>query len=204
MAIALSLALALPTPSFAAPPNGAVYLDSSQMFQTSSNGRTYICGNLPPWAPGRVVQGYFYGTKKEIKNIDVKLKASRLSSAKRAKLQQTRQTRKAYLSAAKGLCANGSGGGNGGGESNFDSHAMVTATGKAAFQIPSNMQASVNAGLAKWNNTCRGCHVGSAYSLPLKNYPAIRTRIQLSPMLFQIPNEITDQDIADITAAVNY
>lgn len=196
--IFLGFLLTVKSAAFAAPPKGAVYLDASQMFQTTHKGKTYTCGNLSPWTPGRVVQGLFYATKREIRNIDSKLK-KRLSSVQRGKLLNTRAQRKKYLTAGKPLCTTGPGAGG-----YFDSYGDVTAAGKAYFQIPTYLQANVLRGIGAWNANCNGCHQSSVVGLPMKKYPDLYNRIQLPPMSFLVPSEVSEQEIADITAAANF
>ena len=187
-------------------PSGAVDLDSADLYQSRSSGKTYTCGRLPPWAPGRLVQGWFYPTKTEIVALKRQIKAA-TSSAAKSRLESKLTRAKATLTAGKRVCTGSpqptptpdTGGG-----AMYDRLGNMTAAGKAAFGVPSNLSASVNSGIGVWNNTCKGCHQTSPMALSIKTFPLIRARIQLSPMSFSIPAEVTEQMIADVVAFANY
>jgi len=187
-------------------PSGAVDLDSADLYQSRSSGKTYTCGRLPPWSPGRLIQGWFYPTKAEISALKKQIKSAKSSSAK-ARLQSKLSRAQSNLAAGKKVC-NGSpqptptpdqGGGG-----MFDRLGNMTAAGKAAFGVPSNLNASVNSGIGVWNATCKGCHQTSPMALSIRTFPLIKARIQLSPMSFSIPAEVTEQMIADVVAFANY
>ena len=193
--------------AWCAAPAGSVNLDSSALFQVRRHGVTYSCGNIPPWQFGRIVKGNFYPSKAEISALKKKLKAATAPS-KQAKFKTQIATLKQKQSVAKSLCAAGPPNAQAtptpSSSGPFDAQGNVTALGKSMFGIPSNLSASANRGITFWNNTCNGCHQMFPSGLALKTYPAIRARIQLSPMSFSIPSEITDQNVADITAIVNW
>lgn len=191
----------------AAPPAGSIRLKSSARFQVQSGGATYTCGKLPPWSYGRMVRGYFYPAKVEIAALKKQLSSaasSKLKVSVKAQLTTTKQN----LAIAKPLCAAGPPTTNAtptpSTSGAFDSSGNVTSYGKSLFQIPSNLEGSALRGITKWNLTCDGCHHMFPSGLPLKTYPAIRARIQQDPMYFSIPSEISDQEIADVTAIVNW
>lgn len=196
--------------AWAAPPAGSVRLNSSSIFQVQANGTTYTCGRLPPWVYGRMAKGNFYPSKVEIANLKKKLRAATSTKAQ-TKFRTQIAAIKQKQSVAKPLCSGGPPGGGGAtptptpaGNEPFDSLGNVTSYGKNLFQIPANLSASASRGITFWNQTCNGCHNAFPSSLPLRTYPAIRARIQLSPMSFSVPAEVSDQNIADITAIANY
>ena len=205
LAITLSLVLSCAT-AFAAAPPGSLRLKSAAIFQRSDGGVTYTCGKVPPWSVGRMVSGAFYPTKVEIAAIKKKLKAARTSSAKN-KLRAQLNSLNAKLALGKSLCASGPPTPTptpGTGNSLFDAQGFATSIGKALFQIPAGIEANAGRGITTWNQNCNGCHHMLPAGLLIKSYPAIRARIQLSPMSFSVPAEISDQQIADITAIANY
>lgn len=188
----------------AAAPANSVKLASKSLFTVRASSASILCGNLPPWSPGRMVSDRFYPTRVEIKALKAKISKSS-GSARRALEAKVRQLN-SYLSKGKAPCAKGppravstptpSG--------PFDALGNVTAAGKVAFGIPSNLSASVNSGIGAWNSTCNGCHHMQPSGLGIRSFPEIKARIQLSPMLFSIPGELTEQQIADIVAFANY
>ncbi len=206
-AIAVQL---LPASAIAAAPKGAVTLSGNKLFQVSKNGKRFTCGNLPPWSPGRLIGRKFYPAKVELAAL--KAKAKRAASRKaKATLSKKIKSVSAYAASGKAVCRGGkpisptpiptappSGGGF------FDSAGRVTAAGKAAFGIPSNFNASVNAGITAWRSTCAGCHGSSVGAIRINQFSAIKTRVQLSPMSFSIPAELSEQQLADITAYANF
>lgn len=210
--VLLALAIMIrSSPAIAAsPPSGSVKLKSAALFQTNVNGLTYTCGRLPPWSFGRLVKGYFYPAKVELAALRKKLKTSR-SNAEKKKLRSQISALNTKLTDAKPLCAVGppavatpTPSPTPGSTGPFDNLGNVTPYGKTLFQIPANVDASANRGISFWNQNCNGCHHAYPGSLLLRSFPAIRTRIQQSPMSFSVPGEISDQQIADVTAIVNY
>lgn len=184
-----------------AAPAGVVPLLDQDIFETSQAGTTITCGNLPPWTPGRMVRGQFYPASAEIKNL--KKNARRAKDAtKKSQLKNKLAKRRSYQRSASSVCSGGPPDTNGGAK--FDSAGNVTAAGKIAFGIPSTMSANVNSGIGDWTRTCRGCHLSFPSSLSIKSYPGILARIQQSPMFFQVPLEVSEQQIANITAFANY
>jgi hypothetical protein len=182
-----------------AAPRGVVALPAESVFQTKVSGKSVTCGNVPPWAPGRLMRGNFYPSSAEIRNLNQQLKRT-ASSTKRTAIQRKLAIRKAYRKLAQGTCKNGpptSG-------ARFDAQGNVTLAGKVAFGIPLSMNANVNLGIGVWNTTCRGCHQTFPSALSIRSYPGILARIQLSPMLFQIPSEVTEEQIAHVTAFANF
>jgi hypothetical protein len=194
----LGCVLAIPVVAQAAPPKGAVKLAAGRLFQTSDANGTYSCGNLPPWAPGRMVKSYFLPTKAEIKNTKVAIKAA-TSKKKKASLKATLSHLLGYLSFGNSACQTGPPP-----PGNFDALGNVTSTGKAAFGIPSWINANVNSGISAWNHPCFECHQVYPNTLTIKTFSGIRDRIQQSPMNFLVPGEVSDQTIADIVAFANY
>jgi len=184
--------------AIAAPPKGSLKLGFGNIFQTSSGGKLYACGNLPPWTPGRLVSEMFLPTKTEIKNLNKSIKKAK-SSSKKKSLKKKVKSLTSYLSKATNICAAGIGTSD-----NFDAQGNVTAVGKSKYGIPSYMSANLNAGIAAWNQTCKSCHNTSPRALSLKSFPAIRQRIPLTPMNFSVPGEVSLQQIADIVAYANY
>lgn len=191
------LILFCPIVAHAAPP-GAIALPDNSIVQKSSAGKLYVCGNVPPWAVGRMTSGYFQPTTAEIASLKKKLKATSDSNKKNA-IKAKIKSRKAYLNAGSPICSS-----NDSSEGNFDEMGNVTAAGKIAFGIPSNINANVNSGIAAWNGTCKGCHGGFPSSLPIKTYTYISQRITQSPMFFSVPAEVSFENIASIVAFANY
>jgi hypothetical protein len=79
---------------------------------------------------------------------------------------------------------------------NFDGAGNVTAQGKAAFGIPSNLSANKNAGQTKWFATCRQCH---SVEKTNRNFGTIKSVLPISPMFINLP----DSDVANLTAYLN-
>lgn len=195
--ICLAALLLMSSPATAAP-KGAVLLSNSDIFQTSHEGKLYTCGNLPPWSVGRMSGQHFYPTKKEISNLTSLLKKTRSMSKKKAYKKKIAALKK-HLIAAKDLCADGTSS-----NPNFDSSGNVLDSAKATFGIPASMSANVFNGIAAWNRSCIGCHATTARFLGIKNMSLIADRIQLAPMNFRVPEEVSMQVLADITAYANY
>ena len=189
--------LLLVSPAMAAP-KGGVLLPYSFIFQTSKDGKLYVCGNLPPWSPGRMSSGYFVPTKTEISNLNKSLKKTR-SAAKKKSYKKSIANLKKYLANAKDLCAGGTGS-----NPNYDTAGNMLTTAKASYGIPTSMSANVFNGIAAWNRQCVGCHATTAGFLGIKHMSLIADRIQLEPMNFRVPEEVSLQTLADITAYANY
>jgi hypothetical protein len=199
----------VPKQAQGATPSGAVALPSSNLFNTTVRGKKITCGNLPPWSPGRMTRGLFYSTKAELAAIKAKARRA-TSSAARSALQTQARTLTSKLTAGRSACRSGKPAptpaptpptsGNG----FFDSAGRVTSAGKAAFGIPSSFSAAVGAGVSAWRQECAGCHGASIGAIRTNNYGQMRARVQLAPMSFSIPSELTEQQIADITAYANF
>lgn len=78
-------------------------------------------------------------------------------------------------------------------DGNYDSQGNVTAAGKTAFGIPSNLSASRETGRSIYNASCSGCHLEKTG----RSFSFYKTAIQGSPMYIF---DKTDQDLANITA----
>lgn len=187
--------------AFGATIPGGVDLEDSEIFQTMYSGKTYTCGLVASkWIPGRIAESLFLSTKAEITYIKKTIKKTR-DSRQKLKLSKKQKTLETKLESGTVACEIGSGGSTGG---NFDALGNLTAAGKIAFQVPSSLSASANKGISTWSSKCYGCHLSSPLFLRPNTFPAIKERIQQSPMFFRIPEEVTDQEIADIVAYRNF
>lgn len=187
---------------FAASIPGTIKLSDNDIFQTQFAGKTFTCGHVKgKWIPGRIVNKLFLSTKAEIAYLKNTIKNTRDAKSKQ-KLSNKQKQLQTQLIDGNTACSIG--GGNTGGGGNFDSLGNLTEVGKAAFQVPTQLSASANRGIATWNSKCFGCHQTSPGSLRPNTFPAIKTRIQQSPMFFMIPDEVTEQEIADIVAYRNF
>jgi hypothetical protein len=79
---------------------------------------------------------------------------------------------------------------------NFDNAGNVTAQGKSAFGIPSNLSANRNTGQSKWFASCRQCH---SVEKTNRNFGTIKSALPISPMFINLP----DSDVANLTAFLN-
>ena len=198
---------------FAAAPKGSVNLSSDKMFQTKVGSKTYTCGNLPPWSPGRITSAAFYPAKVELSAVKLAAKKTRSASSKRSLNSKAASLAK-YLTAGKAVCKSGTPGSSptptptatppSSGNSFFDSSGRVTTAGKVAFGIPSSFSASVNSGISAWQHKCASCHGSQAGVLRISTYGPMKARVQLAPMLFTVPGELSEQQIADIVAYANF
>lgn len=81
----------------------------------------------------------------------------------------------------------------------YDSRGNVTENGKMYLGIPDYLEANISAGELVQLTHCEGCH-GERTSW---DYLSLLDRIPLAPMFFQIPTQITEQELADLTAYLN-
>lgn len=134
--------------------------------------------------PGQTKRGVFTSLKKQIS-------AYRSAGGGGARLRNL----KAMQAAGKAKCASPVTPGING---NFDGFGNVTPAGKIAFEIPLHLSATISGGRAVYESMCSECH-GERLNY---HFPILRTRTALEPMFFSI-EELTDQDVADLTAFFN-
>ena len=82
----------------------------------------------------------------------------------------------------------------------FDSSGNVTALGKGYLGIPSNLNASIDAGeVAHGLYSCAGCHLERTN----RSFQNLEVALPASPMNFPIPDQISYQQLADLVAYLN-
>lgn len=201
---ALVVLLALFATNVSALPRGTVTLGSGESFQTASGGKTVTCAVVSAtWKAGKYLNGnvtLFLAHVQARKNLKLSLRKTS-DSAKAARIRKKIAAITKRIKAEDPVCSAGPGGGGGGGSGSgsFDSLGNVTAAGKALFGIPSNLNASIDAGLTVHNfNSCAGCH-GEERN---RTFSAYRTIIAGPEMGFSV-NDINDQQLADLTAYLN-
>ncbi len=179
-----------------------VTLPYSSIIERSSAGKTIVCGNLPPWTAGRTIGGTgFISTAAEITAFKKLLRKTR-SVTTRSKIQRSIKKLNNYAAIATPICDQENDLEEGSGY--FDAAGNLTNAGKAAFAVPLNLSANAGTGYNTWKTNCGSCHAGLPQALSANTFPAIKDRIQLSPMNFAVPGEITEQQIADIVALANF
>ena len=206
---------------FAANP-GYLPLESNQLFTIQNENGKFTCGLINgKWLSGKLKPDgvSFIANKTLVKNNKVAM--AKASGSKLAKLAL--KHKKLQLTEKKGrICKDGppdSGGvipqptvppGNSkppvgptptptsppSATGNFLPNGDVTAKGKQLFQIPSSLNANINAGKSiALSNSCAGCHAEKNN----RNFTTLSLAVPGSPMFIQL----SQQEFADLTAYLN-
>lgn len=193
-------------------PNGSVPIDVTQIFSITSGGKKYTCALVgSKYVAGSRLNGstLFLPLSAKVKALKRKIKQA--SGAAKERLMKKLPKLLAQRKAGDKACV---GGPNqptptpGGGATktptpvasgNFDSQGNVTAAGKAAFGIPSNLAANSNTGSSFYNSLCKGCHISEERN---KSFSQYRTSTSGSPMFFTT-SALPDSTLAHITAYLN-
>lgn len=188
-----------------------------EIFQTQASGKIVTCGGPigGKYLSGKtkVVEGVtlFFKRSNEVKEKKKKCKNTS-SSVKRRKCEAQLAKLSKTVKSQNKTCSYGPAGsppastptpGGGGTQpqptatprslGNFDSNGNVTAAGKVAFGIPSNLSANLNTGKNVFNTNCTGCHTEKTG----RSFSFYKSAITVSPMFI---THLSDQDIANLTA----
>ncbi|MCO6431881.1 MAG: cytochrome c [Deltaproteobacteria bacterium] len=192
------------------------YETVQDLWQLTYGGRKIVCG-------GPISGKYYSGTGQSLSNgalftpgytkvKDLKSKFKKATGSKRTSLKKKLDKLNKKVKSDDKICAEGPDSeppvvaptptqaptatptpGSG----NFDSNGNVTSAGKAAFGIPSSLNANRESGRSIYNASCKGCHVTEEQG---KSFSFYKIAIQSSPMFIF---DKSDGDVAHLTAYLN-
>ena len=81
----------------------------------------------------------------------------------------------------------------------FDSQGNLTTLGKSYLGVPADLDGNIDRGQTVQNFFCAGCHAETR----LWRYVQLKSRIQAEPMYFQVPGDLSTQQVADLVAYLN-
>jgi hypothetical protein len=174
----------------------------TETFQTTSNGKTITCGaSGSSWIPGSLSGSKFTSlvTQRTKKRTALK----KATGAKLAQLKKAIKTLTTRIKTEGPVCALGPPD-DGDDEvpadgDYFDSSGNLTADGKLAFGVPSELSGNVTSGrVLHDNNSCKSCHTektNSSYSLVLESLE--------EPSMTYLADSLSTADLANLVAYLN-
>lgn len=203
LAISLGYSLAICSHVYALP-IGSISVDEAQNIEVETPFGTAVCAVVESsyLAGDMVAAGYFRTYVSKLKALKKKRKKVKGTKKEKKILVQITKTKKKN-SVATATCSVLSVSPPslpalpGATEGNFDIYGNLTATGKAKFGVPSNLEGNISAGSSTFKSFCT-CHEAQLNH----TFDFYREKTSGAPMFFST-SELSDPALANLTAYLN-